>query len=259
MITIPINHFEMVIPFLLVLARISALLMSMPIIQTKMVSSRIKVMMSLAISVVIFFQLDLDYRYLTQLPFTQLVLNLIYQLIIGVAFGFIVNLIFQSFILAGQIISMQMGLGFAQLVDPLSGISVPALGQFYLLLVTLFYLGMDGHLYIISELVHSFSTIPLDMEALTQVDMRQLVDLVQNMFVFGLKIALPITIALLITNCIFGIIAKASPQINIFSLGFSFTLLVGILLIWVTLPITETIFLTLTQQFHESLEHIIHY
>ena len=79
------------------------------------------------------------------------------QLLIGVMFGFVLQLFFHVFIVSGQLLAMQMGLGFASMVDPANGISVPVLGQFFNMLVILLFLSVNGHLVvleILAELRH---------------------------------------------------------------------------------------------------------
>src|SRR5690606_4151247 len=82
------------------------------------------------------------------------------QVLIGAMFGFVLQLLFQLFTVAGQIIAMQMGLGFASMVDPANGVSVPVLGQFLLMLVTLLFLAINGHLVALEILAESFVSLP---------------------------------------------------------------------------------------------------
>src|SRR5690606_10874343 len=89
------------------------------------------------------------------------------QILVGALLGFTLQLFFHAFVVAGQIISMQMGLGFASMVDPTNGVSVPVLGQFYLMLVTLLFLAMNGHLVVFEILAESFVTLPVGGGLLT--------------------------------------------------------------------------------------------
>ncbi|MFC6669767.1 flagellar biosynthetic protein FliR [Marinobacterium aestuariivivens] len=157
------------------------------------------------------------------------------QILIGAAMGFMVQILLQVFVVGGQLISTQMGLGFASVSDPVNGVSVVVLSQFLLQLVMLLFLGMDGHLVMIDALARSFELIPVGMEGLGS---RVFADVARSggwMFASALLMALPPITALLVINFSFGIITKAAPQLNIFAIGFPFTMLMGLLIAWASL------------------------
>ena len=168
------------------------------------------------------------------------------QLLIGIAMGFLLQMIFQIFIITGQMIAMQMGLGFASMIDPTNGISVTVLSQFYLLLTTLLFLSIDGHLIVIQVLATSFYSIPIDYKNTFPVSVWSLINLIGWVFSAALLLALPMITVLLIVNITFGFMNRSAPQLNVFSLGFPMGLLVGLLLIWLSmkdfLPSFQTLF-----------------
>lgn len=157
------------------------------------------------------------------------------QLIIGIAIGFISMMVINTFVLAGQIIAMQTGLGFASIVDPINGINVPAVGQFYLILATLLFWTFDGHLFMIEMLVVSFDAFPIDGSWWTGEQFKEIAHWAGWMFVSAVTIALAPIVSLLIVNLAFGVMTKASPQLNIFSIGFAIAQLTGLMIIWITL------------------------
>jgi len=156
------------------------------------------------------------------------------QILIGVSMAFLVQVLFQIFILAGQMIAMQMGLGFASMIDPANGIFVAIVSQFYLMLTTLMFLAMNGHLVAVEVLVQSFFVFPVGTEWQFQ-GMFQIASLGTWLFASALFVALPAVTAILIINFAFGIMTRAAPQLNIFSLGFPFTMLVGLVIMLVGL------------------------
>lgn len=141
--------------FVLPLFRVAALLMTMPVIGTQLVPVRVRLYLALGVCVVLVPNLP---------PMPQVdalsmkaMLLIGEQILVGALLGFSLQLLFHAFVIAGQIISMQMGLGFASMVDPANGVSVPVLGQFFTMLVTLLFLAMNGHLVVfevIAELRH---------------------------------------------------------------------------------------------------------
>lgn len=162
-------------------------------------------------------------------------LLVIQQLIIGVALGFLSNMVLNTFVLAGQIVAMQTGLGFASIVDPVNGINVPAVGQFYLILATLLFWALDGHLAMIRMIVLSFEAFPIGEAWFAPEQFRDIAHWAGWMFISAVTLSLAPIVSLLIVNLAFGVMTKAAPQLNIFSIGFSIAQIMGLLIIWLTL------------------------
>ncbi len=154
---------------------------------------------------------------------------------IGAVLGFLVQLFFHIFVLAGQMVAMQMGLGFASMVDPTNGVSVAVVSQFYVLLVTLLFLSFNGHLVVFEVMIEGFTLLPIAGGSVHQSAIYTLAAAGGWMFSSALLLALPAVTAILIVNFAFGVMTRAAPQLNIFSLGFPFTLLFGIFILWVAL------------------------
>ncbi|WP_275096508.1 flagellar biosynthetic protein FliR [Sedimenticola hydrogenitrophicus] len=161
---------------------------------------------------------------------------LLQQILIGVFMGFILQMVFAALIFGGQVIAYSMGLGFASMVDPQNGVQVPVISQFYLILATLLFLILNGHLVLIETLAQSFHTFPVAMTGLSQNGLSEIVGWASRMFTAGLLMALPVVAALLLVNLGMGVIGRAAPQLNIFAVGFPMSILIGFMLIWITLP-----------------------
>ncbi|ARU89158.1 flagellar biosynthetic protein FliR [Pseudomonas sp. M30-35] len=218
--------------YLLPLFRIAALLMTMPVIGTQLVPMRVRLYLSLAICLVLLPTLP-TMPQVDALSLQTLIL-IAQEILIGVMLGFALQLFFHAFVIAGQIVSMQMGLGFASMVDPTNGISVPVIGQFFTMLVTLLFLAMNGHLVVFEVLAESFVTLPVGGGFLT----NQYWDIATKLgWVFGaaLILVLPAITALLVINLAFGVMTRASPQFNIFTIGFPLTVVLGLVIIWIGL------------------------
>lgn len=157
------------------------------------------------------------------------------QIIIGLSIGFISTLVLETFVIAGQVVAMQTGLGFASIVDPVNGISVPAVGQFYLILATLLFLAFDGHLDMIQMIVVSFQAFPIGEVWWTPEQILSIATWSAWMFIAATTLSLAPIVSLLIINLAFGVMTKAAPQLNIFTIGFSFAQIGGLWIIWVTM------------------------
>ena len=157
------------------------------------------------------------------------------QLMLGVAMGFIIGFIFSSMVVAGHNIAMSMGLGFAQFLDP-NGVSVPVVSSFYLIIGTLLYLSLNGHLISIQILYESFETIPVGTIGLEVNSYLTIALWASKIFVGAILIALPVLITIMLINAGFGVMMRAAPTLNIFAVGFPTTMMAGFLLIFLTLP-----------------------
>ena len=157
------------------------------------------------------------------------------QILIGVVMGFTLQLVMGAVIAGGQAIALQMGLGFSLMVDPQNGVQVPVLSQFYIMLVLLVYLALNGHLVLIQVMVDSFTILPIGHNLVPE-SLWQLVNWAGLIFSGAVAIALPAIASLLIINIAFGVMTRAAPQLNIFAIGFPITLSLGFALVLVTLP-----------------------
>lgn len=214
-------------------ARITGLLMVMPLFGTRMVSQRIRIILAMFITLVVT-------PVLPPMPAFEGIsvasfLIIMQQLLIGIVLGFVVEILMQVFVIAGQLIAMQTGLGIATTVDPAQGASVVVVSQWFLFMVSLVFLSLNGHLVLIEILIESFRTLPIGFTSFSAEQMGLLVEWTGWMFAAAVVIALPAMTALLIVNLAFGVMTRAAPQLNIFALGFPVTMIVGLFIIWLNM------------------------
>lgn len=181
----------------------------------------------------------------------------LYQILIGAAMGFIFNMVFAAFVIGGQIIAMQMGLGFSMMVDPLNGAQTPVLAMFFVLMVTLFFLLMDGHLALIQVVANSFHSLPIDARGISAPSYWELANWGTGMFSGALLVALPAVTALLLVNMALGVMGRAAPQLNIFAVGFSVTITAGFILLMMTLPVYLAQFKTISFDAFDVIKGIV--
>jgi flagellar biosynthetic protein FliR len=213
--------------------RIGGFYMVVPVIGSQLVPPRVRIALTFATALAVA-------PALPEMPpiddvslglFAQAVL----QVAIGVGLGFATVLFYQIFVVAGQFIAMQMGLGFAAMVDPTNGVSVTVLGQFFLMLVSLTFVAMNGHLVLLDVLIEGFKHSPRGFGAPLDETAWQLAGLGGWMFSGAALIALPAVASLLIVNLAFGVMSRAAPQLSVFSLGFPFALVFGLVILWVSM------------------------
>ncbi|AMA46579.1 flagellar biosynthetic protein FliR [Pseudomonas monteilii] len=214
------------------LFRVVAVLMTMPILGTRMLPARIRLYLGVAITVAILPSLP-PLPAVNPLGLDGLLL-IAEQVIVGVMFGLSLQLLFQAFVIAGQIVAVQMGMAFASMVDPANGVNVTVISQFMTMLVSVLFLLMNGHLVLFEVLTESFTTLPVG-HALSVTQFWELAGRLGWVMGAGLLLILPAITALLVVNVAFGVMTRAAPQLNIFSIGFPLTLVLGMLVFWVGL------------------------
>ncbi len=220
--------------FLWPLMRIGAVFMAAPIFAARQVPVRWRAALTLVVTWIVV-------PVLPPVPVVETfsheaMLMVLQQIAIGVLMGFMLQLVFAAVVFGGQVMAYSMGLGFASMMDPQNGVQVPVVSQFYLILVTLLFLMLNGHLILIELVVDSFRTIPVAVDGLSRNTLWELAVWGGRVFSGGLLMALPIVTALLVVNLGMGIITRAAPQLNIFAVGFPMTMIIGFVVMWATLP-----------------------
>ncbi|MDY6941629.1 MAG: flagellar biosynthetic protein FliR [Pseudomonadota bacterium] len=230
--------------------RITGLLLVAPIFSAAFIPIRVRLGLAVALTVVI----------APMLPSSQpsysdsvWVLMIVQQLMLGVAMGFVVQLVFNAIVIGGQAIAMSMGLGFAFSIDQQNGVSVPVLSQFYLMIGTLLFLALNGHLILIRVLAESFQVLPVTAMALTKEGLWLIVTFGARMFSGAVQIALPALAAILIVNLAFGITSRAAPTLNLFAVGFPVSMLLGFLVLMWSIPNLQPVLMTLTNDSFELI------
>ncbi len=214
--------------------RIGAMLVAAPIFGARTIPVVVRLLFALALAWML-------YPFLPAMPVIDLLsveglLVTASQVLIGVAMGFILQTVFSAMVLAGQAIALSMGLGFATLVDPQNGIQVPAVSQIYIILATLLFFALNGHLLFLNMLVQSFRWLPVGPIGLSRNALWEIVSWGGTMYATALLVALPAIASLMLVNIGFGVITRAAPQLNIFAVGFPLTLMLGFVLILFSLP-----------------------
>jgi flagellar biosynthetic protein FliR len=178
-------------------------------------------------------------------------LILVQELLIGVAMGFTMRIVFAAIEMAGEVASLTMGLGFASFFDPMTRGRSSAVSQFLALTATMAFLAVDAHLILLAALAESFHTLPISATPMSVGAPYEMARWGAKIFSAGLQLSLPIVAALLITNVALGILTRAAPQLNIFGIGFAISLGVGLLVLSMVLPYLSGPLQTL---FNEGIE-----
>jgi flagellar biosynthetic protein FliR len=222
------------VAFVWPLVRILGLLMAAPVFGHRSVPARVKIGLGVFIALIVS-------PTLPPLPDVALgswqgLFILVQQFLIGLAIGFTMRVVFAAVELAGEIIGLQMGLGFASFFDPQSAGQTLVLSRFFNLLAMLVFLAVNAHLLVLGLLAESFTTLPISAAPLAAEGFRSVASFGSTIFVVGLQIALPLIAVLLMTNLALGILTRSAPQLNIFAIGFPITLGVGLIVLDFSMP-----------------------
>ena len=173
----------------------------------------------------------------------MLLLLLAQQMLIGLAMGFAVRVVFASLEFAGELIGLQMGLNFAGFFDPQTGSQGTASSQFFGSMVAFLFIAVNGHLLLINALIQSFQVFPVGEEPFRFLRAAQPQAWGAEIFSIGLWIALPLITMLMFVNLVLGVISRVAPQIGVFSVGFPLTVSIGLIGMVATLPLMQTPFM----------------
>lgn len=221
--------------FLLILVRVAAIIMAVPVLNSKNMPHLLKIGLAMAISMVLYPMLKQSQPPLVTeiLPFT---IGIVGEVSMGIIIGLSINLVFAGVQLAGQLAGFQMGFAIANVVDPATSAQIPILAQFNNLFAILVFLSLNVHHLFISAIFESFQLVPFFSFHFSGGLMDQVMLLVKNMFVIGIKIGAPIVAVMLITTVAMGIIARTVPQIHIFIVAMPLKILIGLVFLMIVTP-----------------------
>jgi len=215
--------FIIFIPFF----RITSFLLTCPILGSTHIPKKVKIILALIITIILTPQFLNIYQ--NEFNIIKLISLIMQEIIIGLILGFSVQMFMAIFNIAGQLAATQMGLGFAASLDPNNGASSALIGQLFTICATLVFLKLDLHLLLLEIISSSFISIP-NLNSLYWQILIKLSWILSS----GLLLSLPIITILIMLNLLFGVISKAASNLNIFALGFSLTLIIGLLVLYLT-------------------------
>lgn len=225
--------------FLLVFVRATGIFIITPIFSRRNVPNTLKIGFAFFITLIVYNLLNLDIVIYDDLRMVGLIIQ---EFAIGLILGFIAYAFFTSLYVAGQIIDVQIGFGMVNVLDPQHNIQLPITGNFYYILAVLIFLLVNGHHTMITALVDSFQLIPIGEFTINVFVVNQMIDIFGQVFIIGIKIAIPIVATMFLANVLLGILARTVPQMNVFVVGMPFKIIVGLLVLIFTLPIIVPVF-----------------
>ena len=221
--------------FLLVFARITGMLAAAPMFGSRIIPIQVRVGIALLITIL---AVPAVATFMKPGPGSLLVLAwwIFLELVYGLSAGFVATMLFNAIQMAGQLIDMQIGFGIVNVFDPQFGQQVPLIGNFKYLLALTIFLIIDGHHLILTAIVDSFRSVPAGITPAVSEAALYFVDVVGSLFVMGIRIALPVLGTVLLTDVALGILARVMPQMNVFVVGITGKIIVGVMMLFFALP-----------------------
>lgn len=226
----------MILPLLaLVLARITGLFLTAPLLNSSAVPLRVKVYLSLGISLVVLPNI-LAMRP-TVTGWADLVTGIGVEMALGAVFGFVLNLMFAGLQLGAHVVSQQSGLSMAEVFNPAFETEVDILSTIYYWVAAMGFLAAGGHRMLVRSVLETFTVLPPMGFSWPDSATTLVVRAFAVVFELAVRVAWPVLLALLLSELAMGFVSRLMPQFNILVVGFPLRILIGLLLVFVTMTV----------------------
>ncbi|MDX8405932.1 MAG: flagellar biosynthetic protein FliR [Mariprofundus sp.] len=255
---LPFPNMDQIIVGLLILLRVSALMMMLPVLGHQLVPTPVKVGMIVLITMLIF---PLVADNVTVIPLQPIAFAVaaLHEILLATAIALFAQLIFAAVQFAGQLMSFQMGMTVANVFDPVTHSQQSVISQLAVTIAMLLWLSVGAHHIFITTLIDSFTLFPIN-QPFYYPALMTLTHAMSNMFVLALKIAAPIMILLTLIYVALGLLSRAVPQIQVFFISFPLTVGFGLLTFALGMPafvyLVSDAFSTLPLQIPLFLRHL---
>jgi len=242
--------------FLLMFARISAMLVTAPVLGSRNVPVAAKAGLSILLSYILLPLYGGQVQPLAEgfLPYALLIGK---EAILGLILGYFCLLVFQAVQAAGHLLDMQIGFGIVNVFDPQFGGQVPLLGNFKYILAIIVFLISNGHHVVLTALADSFNLLPIGNWTLPLTITDFFAGAVVNVFIIALKVSLPVMVAIFLTDLALGILARMIPQMNLFVVGIPGKLIIGVLMLALALPVYVLLLEVAFDDLYNDLYHLL--
>lgn len=243
--------------FLLILCRITAFFVTVPIFSMRGVPVQFRIGIAFFVTFLTFttmeaVSVEMDALY---------ILLILREVLVEILLGLVAYLFFTITQIAGSFVDMQMGFGIANVIDPMTGAQSPVLGNFTFFIATLLFLAMDGHHYLLIGIMNSYDWVPLDNALFTRIleggISSFLLETLGTMFLLAFQLVAPLIAALFLVDIALGMLARTVPQFNVFVIGLPLKILVGYLVLIIMVPGFLFLFQQLFSRLFEAMNELL--
>lgn len=238
--------------FLVIVVRILGVMAFAPIFGNRPVTRRARIFIALAVSFAIFTAYPyVPLKYTTFWGYSFILLK---DLLVGLTIGFMSNITLTIIQMSGQFIDRELGFSMVSNFDQTFNTETTITAEFYNMLIMVIMLCSDMHYFVLSALSDSFELIPIGNSGLdTGVLYETMIHYMVSYFVIAVRISLPVQISIMLLNVVLGVLAKTSPQMNMFVIGIQLKIFVGFAILFVTLGFLPNI----TQFIYTEMQDIV--
>jgi flagellar biosynthesis protein FliR len=215
--------------FMLVFARIGAMVMLLPGLGESNIPVNIKLAIALLLTLVIL-PLHRDAYHVDMNSLAALLVLMVHEIVIGIVLGATARVTLAALQVAGSVIAQQMGLGFVTAVDPTQGQQGLLIGNFLSLLGITLLFATDTHHLVIAALNDSYAVFSPG-ETMASGDVAALATRAfAAAFKIGLQLSAPFLVFGLVFNIGLGVLARLMPQMQVYFVGVPLAILAGFLI-----------------------------
>lgn len=225
---------QQVAGFFLVLARVSPLFVLAPLFSSQLLPARVRGIVAVALAIGLApivargARLDVD-----PIALGELIAK---ELVVGLAFAFVLGALFAAISVAGTFIDTLIGFSYGAIIDPVTGTQSAVVSQLYGLVGVMIFIAIGGDAWVIQGLAKTYELVPVDQFPSLGTMLGGVTSAFAGIFSAAIQVAGPIVLALILTDAAFGLVSRVVPQLNVFAVGFPAKVVVGLVLMGVTLP-----------------------
>lgn len=219
--------------FLLIFIRVASFVFIAPFFSMSNTPKNVRVALSFFVAFLLYQSMPRqEVVYDSLIGYTIVILK---EVITGLLIGFAANLCSTIVAFAGQIASMEMGLSMASMMDPTTRENTTVTGVYYNYIILLLLMSSGMHRYFLKALAETYILIPVNGAVLNHEKLlNAMIEFLSDYIIIGFRICLPIFAVMIILNAVLGVLAKVSPQLNMFAVGMQMKVLVGLAILLVT-------------------------
>ncbi|MCR8642177.1 flagellar biosynthetic protein FliR [Paenibacillus sp. N1-5-1-14] len=244
--------------FLLILCRISAFFVVTPIFSSRNVPMQFKIGLAVMVSYIVFAAIGTQ----TPVPLDfQFVFAIIREILVGLLLGFVAYMFFTVVQIAGSFMDLQIGFGMSNIIDPMTGVSAPLIGNYKFMLAVMLFFAFNAHHTLLQAIMDSYEWVPLMNDTFAKMYDGQistfLVQTFAKVFELAFQIAAPVVAVLFLTDVGLGLLTRVAPQFNIFVIGIPLKIIVGVALVVILMPEMLTIFQDVFVNMFRTMENLM--
>jgi flagellar biosynthetic protein FliR len=249
-------YVQQLVLFLLLFARVASLMVVAPFVGDQAVPVQVKVALSLFVAFVLYPMASAQTGAL-DLRLISLALSALQEIVVGLVIGFAIGIVFYGVRFGGELIGFDMGFSLATAFDPEAGQNNTIIARFFGMGLLMVFLLVNGHHFIFEALNLSYTAVPIGRLAITGQSAGQLIRLSGIMFTVGIKLAAPVIVASFLVNIAMGVLARVSPQMNVFFVSLPVKIGVGLMVLMAAAPTVVYLFKKLLAGFEENVLELV--